>query len=286
MPEPDPLPPLRDVITAHGLQAKKSLGQNFLLDLNLTRKVARAAGPLENTTIYEVGPGPGGLTRALLTEGAARVIAVERDQRCLAPLGEIAAAFPGRLEIVPGDALRLDEPEILARSGAPHAVRIAANLPYNVGTALLVKWLSSPTWPPWWLSLTLMFQREVAERIVAKPRTKAFGRLSVLSQWRSRPAILFDVNPRAFTPPPKVTSSVLRIEPLEKPVAPANLADLEAVTAAAFGQRRKMLRSSLRQLWPEPEPILLEAGIAPTLRAEDVAVGGFLDLARLHAARR
>jgi 16S rRNA (adenine1518-N6/adenine1519-N6)-dimethyltransferase len=284
MPEPDSLPPLRDVIAAHGLQAKKSLGQNFLLDLNLTRRVARAAGPLENTTIYEVGPGPGGLTRALLTEGAACVIAVERDQRCLAALNEIGAAFPGRLEIVPGDALKLDEPELLARSGALHGVRIAANLPYNVGTALLVKWLSSPTWPPWWQSLTLMFQREVAERIVAKPRTKAYGRLSVLSQWRTRPAILFDVNPRAFTPPPKVTSSVLRIEPLPEPVAHAHLADLEAVTAAAFGQRRKMLRQSLKSIFPDAEHVLRELGLDPAARAEELSLQEFAALARARAA--
>jgi 16S rRNA (adenine1518-N6/adenine1519-N6)-dimethyltransferase len=280
----DNLPPLRDVIAAHGLQAKKSLGQNFLLDLNLTRKVARAAGPLENTTIYEVGPGPGGLTRALLTQGAARVIAVERDQRCLAALGEIAAAFPGRLEIVPADALQLDEFAVLANRGSPDGIRIAANLPYNVGTALLVKWLSSPVWPPWWLSLTLMFQREVAERIVACPRTKAFGRLSVLSQWRTRPSILFDVNPRAFTPPPKVTSSVLRVEPLDTPLAPANLADLEAVTAAAFGQRRKMLRQSLKAIFPDAEHVLRERGLDPAARAEELSIEQFAALARARAA--
>src|SRR5690348_13894039 len=232
MPEADPLPPLREVIASHGLAAKKSLGQNFLLDLNLTRRIARAAGPLENTTIYEVGPGPGGLTRALLAEGAARVIAVERDARCLPALEEIASTFQGRLEIISDDALALDERALLDERGVTGPVRVAANLPYNIGTALLVKWLSAETWPPWWQGLTLMFQREVAERLVAQPRTPAYGRLSVLTQWRARAQILFDVNPRAFTPPPKVTSSVVRIEPLAEPVSPARLADLEAVTAA------------------------------------------------------
>src|SRR5690349_9354699 len=199
----DGLPPLREVIAAHGLAARKSLGQNFLLDLNLTRRIARAAGPLENTAIYEVGPGPGGLTRALLAEGAARVIAVERDARCLPALQEIAAAYPGRLEIVSNDALALDERALFTEHAVSGSVRVAANLTYNVGTALLVKWLSAEIWPPWWESLTLMFQREVAERLVAQPRTASYGRLSVLTQWRTRAQILFDVNPRAFTPPPK-----------------------------------------------------------------------------------
>ena len=261
MPDADPLPPLREVIAAHGLAARKSLGQNFLLDLNLTRRIARAAGPLENTTIYEVGPGPGGLTRALLAEGAARVIAIERDARCLPALQEIAAAFPDRLHIVSADALALDERALLAEHGTVGPVRVAANLPYNVGTALLVKWLSTDVWPPWWQSLTLMFQREVAERLVAQPRTASYGRLSILAQWRTRAHILFDVNPRAFTPPPKVTSAVVRIEPMEQPVAPANLADLEAVTAAAFGQRRKMLRQSLKVLVPRPEELLARAAM-------------------------
>src|SRR6185312_17065604 len=231
MPSADGLPALRDVIAAYDLRAKKSLGQNFLLDLNLTRRIARAAGPLEDATIYEVGPGPGGLTRALLSEGAARIVAVERDERCLSALAEIAAAHPGKLEVVSADALKLDERTLF---GTPR-VRVAANLPYNIGTALLVKWLTVEQWPPFWESLTLMFQREVAERIVAKPGTAAYGRLSVLVQWRSRAKILFDVSPRAFTPPPKVTSAILRIEPLAEPVAPARLGDLEAVTAAGFG---------------------------------------------------
>ncbi|HEX4295334.1 MAG TPA: 16S rRNA (adenine(1518)-N(6)/adenine(1519)-N(6))-dimethyltransferase RsmA [Rhizomicrobium sp.] len=269
---PDPLPPLREVIAAHGLSAKKSLGQNFLFDLNLTRRIARAAGPLEGATIYEVGPGPGGLTRALLAEGAARVVAVERDARCAPALAQIAAAYPGRLDVVEADALALDESSLFG--GA--RVRVAANLPYNIGTALLVKWLTAETF--FWDSLTLMFQREVAERIVAKPGSKAYGRLSVLAQWRTRAKILFDVSPRAFTPPPKVTSAILRVEPLAEPVAPARLADLENVTEAAFGQRRKMLRQSLKPLLAEDA--IREAGIDPTRRAETLSVTEFAALAR------
>jgi len=281
MPEPaDPLPPLREVIAAHGLAAKRSLGQNFLLDLNLTRKIARAAGPLDDSTIYEVGPGPGGLTRALLMEGARRVVAIERDERCLPALEEIAAAFPGRLEIISDDALKIDETKHLQ---AP--VRIAANLPYNIGSALLVKWLTSETWPPFWQSATLMFQREVAERLVAKPGSKAYGRLSILTQWRAKAKILFDVSPRAFTPPPKVTSSIVRLEPLAEPVAPARLADLEAVTAAAFGHRRKMLRQSLKSLAPDTEDFIRAAGLDPTQRAEQLSVSDFAALARQLRAR-
>jgi 16S rRNA (adenine1518-N6/adenine1519-N6)-dimethyltransferase len=291
MPDPDsaaadPLPPLREVIAAHGLAAKKSLGQNFLLDLNLTRKIARAAGPLENTTIYEIGPGPGGLTRALLMEGAARVIAVERDERCIPALEEIGRAFPGRLQIIPADALALDETALLYEHGANSPIRIAANLPYNIGSALLVKWLTREHWPPFWESLTLMFQREVAERIVAAPGSKAYGRLSVLSQWRTRPKILFDVSPRAFTPPPKVTSAIVRIEPLAEPVAPAKLSDLEAVTAAAFGNRRKMLRQSLKSLAPNAEELVRAAGLDPTERAERLSVADFAALARGYAAAK
>ena len=281
MPEPaDPLPPLREVIAAHGLAAKRSLGQNFLLDLNLTRKIARAAGPLDDSTIYEVGPGPGGLTRALLMEGARRVVAIERDERCLPALEEIAAAFPGRLEIISDDALKIDETKHLQ---AP--VRIAANLPYNIGSALLVKWLTSETWPPFWQSATLMFQREVAERLVAKPGSKAYGRLSILTQWRAKAKILFDVSPRAFTPPPKVTSSIVRLEPLAEPVAPARLADLEAVTAAAFGHRRKMLRQSLKSLAPDTDDFIRAAGLDPTQRAEQLSVSDFAALARQLRAR-
>jgi 16S rRNA (adenine1518-N6/adenine1519-N6)-dimethyltransferase len=281
MPEEiDPLPPLREVIAAHGLAAKKSLGQNFLLDLNLTRKIARAAGPLEDATIFEVGPGPGGLTRALLTEGARRVVAVERDERCLLALEEISTAFPGRLEILCNDALKIDETK---RLSGP--VRIAANLPYNIGSALLVKWLTSETWPPFWQSATLMFQREVAERLVAKPGGKTYGRLSILTQWRARAKILFDVSPRAFTPPPKVTSSIVRLEPLAEPVAPARLADLEAVTAAAFGNRRKMLRQSLKSLAPDTEAFIRAAGLDPTQRAEQLSIADFAALARQLRAR-
>jgi 16S rRNA (adenine1518-N6/adenine1519-N6)-dimethyltransferase len=271
----DGLPPLREVIAAHGLAAKKSLGQNFLLDLNLTRRIARAAGPLEGETFYEVGPGPGGLTRALLAEGASRVIAVERDTRCIPALLEIAAKYPGRLQIVEDDALAIDETRLF-----DGPVRIAANLPYNVGTALLIKWLSAETWPPFWKSLTLMFQREVAERLVAKPDGEHYGRLSVLIQWRAKAKILFDVSRSAFVPPPKITSSIVRIEPLDKPAAHARLADLEKVTAAAFGQRRKMLRQSLKSLSADAERLIADAGLDPTARAETLSVADFAALAR------
>jgi 16S rRNA (adenine1518-N6/adenine1519-N6)-dimethyltransferase len=281
MQEPaDPLPPLRDVIAAHGLAAKRSLGQNFLLDLNLTRRIARAAGPLENTTIYEVGPGPGGLTRALLVEGAPHVIAVERDQRCLPALAEIAAFYPGRLEVIPADALKTDEVQLLQERNITGPIRIAANLPYNIGSALLVKWLTAESWPPFWQSLTLMFQREVADRLVAAPGSKAYGRLSILTQWRSNPRILFDVSARAFTPPPKVTSTVVRIEPLAQPVAPARLGDLESVTAAAFGHRRKMLRQSLKSLTTDTETLIRAAELDPTERPEHLTVAQFAALAR------
>jgi 16S rRNA (adenine1518-N6/adenine1519-N6)-dimethyltransferase len=275
----DGLPPLRSVIAAHGLSAKKSLGQNFLLDFNLTRKIARAAGPLENATIYEVGPGPGGLTRALLAEGAARIIAVERDRRCIAAVEEIALAFPGRLEIVSADAMTLDESELLRERKIMPPVRIAANLPYNVGTALLVKWLTAKVWPPFWESLTLMFQREVAERIVSSPGSAEFGRLAVLAQWRTVPRILFDVDRRAFTPSPSVTSALLRVEPLAEPRAQARLEDLERVSAAAFGQRRKMLRQSLKQLAPDAEARIRAAGVEPESRPQDLNIEQFAALA-------
>jgi 16S rRNA (adenine1518-N6/adenine1519-N6)-dimethyltransferase len=275
MPGEDNLPALREVIAAHGLQAKKSLGQNFLLDLNLTRRIARAAGANDGGTFYEVGPGPGGLTRALLAEGASRVVAVERDARCLPALADIAAAYPGRLEIVSGDAMQIDEAALLGSS-----VRVAANLPYNVGTALLVRWLTSTHWPPFWSSLTLMFQREVAERIVAKPDTEHYGRLSVLTQWRATAKIQFDVARSAFVPPPNVTSSIVRLEPLAQPVAPARLNDLERVTHAAFGQRRKMLRQSLKSLFPNTEATIRTTGIDPTARAETLSVTQFAALAR------
>jgi 16S rRNA (adenine1518-N6/adenine1519-N6)-dimethyltransferase len=273
MPEPDNLPPLRDVIAAYDLAPKKSLGQNFLFDLNLTRKIARAAGAEEGGTFYEVGPGPGGLTRALLVEGANKVIAVERDVRCLPALAEVAAAYPGRLEIISADALELDEGALL-----PQGVRIAANLPYNVGTAILIKWLTAHTWPPVWASLTLMFQKEVAQRITAQPSTEHYGRLSVLAQWRCTAKILFDVNRGAFVPPPNVTSSIVRLEPRDAPLAHCNLHDLEKITAAAFGQRRKMLRQSLKPLGGER--LAEKAGIEPTARPEDLTIPQFAALAR------
>ncbi len=275
----DELPPLRDVIAAHGLSAKKTLGQNFILDLNLTRRIAREAG-IAGETVYEVGPGPGGLTRALLAEGAARVVAVERDRRALPALAQIAAARPGTLEIVEGDALDTDEAALFARLGLRLPVPVVANLPFNVGTALLVKWLTGDAWPPWWSSLTLMFQKEVARRVCAKPGTEDYGRLSVLAQWRCQPRILFDVSPRAFVPPPKVTSSVLRVEPLAAPRCEANLRDLEAVTQAAFGQRRKMLRGSLKSLPVDAAGLLERAGVDGTERAEDLDLAQFCALAR------
>jgi len=281
----DPLPPLRDVIAAHDLMAKKSLGQNFLFDLNLTRRIARAAGA-EGAVMYEVGPGPGGLTRALLAEGAEKIIAVERDERCVPPLYQIAMAYPGRLFVQMGDAMKIDEAALLAEHGITGPVRVAANLPYNVGTALLVKWLTAATWPPFFSSLTLMFQREVAMRIVAAPGTEHYGRLSVLAGWRCRSKILFDISRSAFVPPPKIVSTVVQIEPLPEPVAPALLADLEAVTAATFGQRRKMLRQSLKTLTPDAEAVLAEAGIAATERPERLSVAEFAALARGLARRR
>ncbi|MFO1237666.1 MAG: 16S rRNA (adenine(1518)-N(6)/adenine(1519)-N(6))-dimethyltransferase RsmA [Alphaproteobacteria bacterium] len=278
----DALPPLREVIGAQNLTAKKSLGQNFLLDLNLTGRIAREAGPLAGRDVLEIGPGPGGLTRALLAEGAAHVLAIERDDRFLPALADINAASGGRLIVEPADALAADEPALLARHGLTPPVTIVANLPYNVGTALLVKWLTEPHWPAWFSSMTLMFQREVAERIVAGPGAD-FGRLSVLAQWRTRPRILFDVNPRAFLPPPSIVSSVVRLDVIPDP-APAPVKALEAVTAAAFGQRRKMLRASLKTLGRDPLPILAACGIEPTLRAEQLPVEGFLALANAYAA--
>jgi 16S rRNA (adenine1518-N6/adenine1519-N6)-dimethyltransferase len=270
----DELPPLRDVIRRHGLSAKKSLGQNFLLDLNLTGRIARAAGPLEGVTVVEVGPGPGGLTRALLANGAKRVIAIERDERCIEMLKEIAEAAPGRLTIVAGDALTTDLRPYL--DGAP--ARIVANLPYNIATALLINWIAADAWPSWFDRLTLMFQREVAERIVAAPGSKTYGRLSVLAQWRTDAKILFDVNPSAFVPPPKVTSSVVQLIPKAKPLE-CDRRTLERVTGAAFGQRRKMLRQSLKSLGTDPLALLAKANIEPTQRAEEIPVAGFVALA-------
>ena len=278
----DDLPPLRDVIRRHELSARKSLGQNFLLDLNLTARIARASGPLEGVDVVEVGPGPGGLTRALLALGAQRVVAIEKDSRAVAALSEISAHYPGRLVVVEGDALEADLSPHL--SGGP--ARVVANLPYNIATVLLVGWLTSEPWPSWWQSLTLMFQREVAERIVAPPGSEAYGRLGVLAGWRTEAKILFDVAPSAFVPPPKVTSSVVHFVPRANP-EPCSAKMLEAVTQAAFGQRRKMLRQSLKSVFPDPIPALEGAGIEPTRRAEEIDVKGFATLARaLEASRR
>ena len=271
----DGLPPLRDVIERHGLSAKKSLGQNFILDLNITAKVARAAGPLDDATVVEIGPGPGGLTRALLFSGAKRVIAIERDARCLPALAEIAEAYPGRLSVIEADALSTD---IAALAGDHGPVKIVANLPYNIGTELLVRWLTPPRWPPRWQSLTLMFQKEVAQRITAEPGRGAYGRLAVLAGWRTRSRIVFDLPPQAFTPPPKVTSSVVHLEPRAEPL-PADAATLARVTEAAFGQRRKMLRQSLKSLGAER--LLAATGIDGTRRAETLSVEEFVALANV-----
>lgn len=270
----DGLPPLREIIERHGLQAKKALGQNFLLDLNLTGKVARTAGDLTQTTVIEVGPGPGGLTRALLLHGARRVVAIERDERCLAALSEVSDHYPGRLEVISGDALKTD----FAALAAGGSVKIVANLPYNIGTELLIRWLTVDGWPPFYQSLTLMFQREVAERIVAKANSSAFGRLGVLAGWRTEAKIAFDVPPQAFTPPPKVTSSVVHLVPREVPL-PAEVKRLGQVTEAAFGQRRKMLRQSLKSLGGER--LLERAEIDPTRRAETLSVDEFVRLTNL-----
>ena len=271
----DPLPPLRDVIATHNLKAKKALGQNFLLDLNLTSKIARQAAPLEGADVLEVGPGPGGLTRGLLAEGARKVLAIEKDQRCLPALQDIAQHYDGRLEVINADALTIDP---LTHLRPP--IRIVSNLPYNVGTELLVRWLTPVNWPPFWTSLTLMFQREVAERIVAKPGSKSYGRLSILAQWRADARIAMTLPPEAFTPPPKVSSAVVHLEALPQPKFEADPQVLERVTAKAFNQRRKMLRAALKGLAPDIEDRLRLAGIAPTERAEQVSLEAFCALAR------
>lgn len=269
----DGLPPLRDVIERHELRAKKSLGQNFLLDLNLTGKIARSAGNLSDCTVLEIGPGPGGLTRALLANDARHVVAIERDERCLAALAEVSAHYPGRLTVIPGDALAVDLGAAIA--GGP--VKIVANLPYNVGTELLIRWLTLADWPPYYESMTLMFQREVAERIVARPATEAYGRLGVLAGWRTQARIAFDVPPQAFTPPPKVTSSVVHLVPRPTPL-PVDVRLLGRVTEAAFGQRRKMLRQSLKSLGGEA--LLAKVGIDGTRRAETLTIEEFVSLAQ------
>lgn len=270
----DGLPPLREVIERHDLAPKKSLGQNFLFDLNLTRRIARAASPMAGFTMVEVGPGPGGLTRALLLEGAENIIAVERDDRAMAALEEVQAAYPGKLKVISGDALAMDWRQLVSGPA-----KIVSNLPYNVGTPLLTSWLTEGDWPPWFASLTLMFQKEVAERIVAKHGTEHFGRLSVLCQWRCNATKLFDVHRSAFTPPPKVTSSVVQLVP-KAPDITCDVNALERVTAAAFGQRRKMLRQSLKSVFPEPEAVLERLAITSTRRAEELPINDFARLAQ------
>ena len=277
----DGLPPLREVIATHGLSARKALGQNFLLDLNLTAKIAQVPGDLSGADVLEVGPGPGGLTRGLLAEGARKVLAIEKDARCLPALQEIQQAYPGRLEVISGDALEVDP---LGHLQGP--IHVAANLPYNVGTELLIRWLTPAQWPPFWAGLTLMFQREVAERIVAGPGDKAYGRLAILAGWKTKARIAMTLAPEAFTPPPKVHSAVVHLIPRPEPLFPANADILEQVVAKAFNQRRKMLRASLKGLVPDVEDALREAGLAPTERAERVEIEGFAALARAVEARR
>jgi 16S rRNA (adenine1518-N6/adenine1519-N6)-dimethyltransferase len=277
----DSLPPLSQVIRTHDIAAKKALGQNFLLDLNLTAKIARAAGDLRGCDVLEVGPGPGGLTRGLLAEGARRVLVIEKDPRCIPALEEIAAAYPGRLQIILGDALDVNP---LAHLTPP--IRVAANLPYNVGTELLIRWLTPPAWPPYWESLTLMFQREVAERIVAQPGDKAYGRLALLAQWRATARIVMNLPPEAFSPPPKVSSAVVHLTALPAPRFPADPKVLERVIATAFNQRRKMMRAACKGLVPDLEDHLIAAGIKPTERAETVGLEQFCALARSVQAAR
>ena len=271
----DSLPALREVIAANDLSARKSLGQNFLLDLNLTAKIARQAGPLDGCDILEIGPGPGGLTRGLLAEGARFVLAIEKDRRCLTALHQISNAYPERLTVLEGYALSIDPLQYLTPP-----IKIAANLPYNIGTELLIRWLTPPQWPPFWTSLTLMFQREVADRIVAQPGSKAYGRLALLAQWRCDPQIVMSLPPEAFTPPPKISSAVVHFTALPAPRFPADPKVLERVIAMAFNQRRKMLRSALKGLGPDIEDRLVAAGLKPTERAEQVSLEGFCNLAR------
>jgi 16S rRNA (adenine1518-N6/adenine1519-N6)-dimethyltransferase len=281
---PDGLPPLREVIRALGLSAKKSLGQNFILDLNLTRRIARAAGDLSRRTVVEIGPGPGGLTRALLLEGAERVVAVERDERCLPALAAIAGRYPGRLQVHAGDALEADWRALVDHTARPPL--IVANLPYGVATKLLIGWLETEPWPPWYERMVLMFQKEVAERIIATPSTKAYGRLAVISQWRTKARIVLALKPEAFTPPPKVASAVVEFLPRQSCSPPCPVKVLGEVTAAAFGQRRKMLRASLKALTADPEQLLAEVGLAPELRGEQLSVSEFARLALALERRR
>jgi len=271
----DKLPPLRDVIATHALNAKKSLGQNFLLDLNLTAKIARLAGDLEGHDVLEVGPGPGGLTRGLLASGARHVVALEKDRRCIPALAEISDAYPGQLDVFNADALDFD---ISSHLTVP--IRIVANLPYNIGTELLIRWLTPKEWPPFWSTLTLMFQKEVAERIIATPNSKAYGRLAILAQWKTNPSIVMELPPEAFTPPPKVHSAVVHFDALAEPRFPAPAGLLSSTVAMAFNQRRKMLRSSLKSASPDIENVLRDAGLEPTARAEEISLEGFCALAR------
>ena len=270
------LPPLKDVISKHKLSAKKSLGQNFLLDLNLTSKIARYAGNLEQSDVLEIGPGPGGLTRSLLNEGARKVVAIEKDTRCIAALEEVQTRFTGKLKIVEGDALSTEVRQYLT-----HPVQIIANLPYNIGTELLVRWLNSTTWPSFWQSMTLMFQKEVANRIVASPGSKAYGRLSVMAQWRCNTKIAFNIPATAFTPPPKVESSIVHFEALKEPRFPAEVNKLEFVVSKAFNQRRKMLRGALKGHFKNVEEGLLAIGVVPTKRAENVTIQEFCLMAQI-----
>ena len=270
------LPPLKDVISRHQLRAKKSLGQHFLLDVNLTSKIARYAGNLDQFDILEIGPGPGGLTRSLLREGARKVVAIEKDNRCIEALEEIQATFPGRLKLLQGDALSTNASEHLA-----DPVRIIANLPYNIGTELLVRWLTSKTWPSFWQSMTLMFQKEVANRIVASPGSEAYGRLSVMSQWRCDTKIAFNVPATAFTPPPKVESALVHFEALKEPKFPAEVEVLEFVVSKAFNQRRKMLRGALKGYFQNVEEGLLSIGVLPTKRAEDITVQEYCAMSQI-----
>ena len=270
------LPPLKDVISRHKISAKKSLGQNFLLDLNLTSKIARYASNLEQSDVLEIGPGPGGLTRSLLNEGARKVVAIEKDTRCIAALKEVQKQFSGKLIIVQGDALSTEVRQYLT-----HPVQIIANLPYNIGTELLVRWLNSTTWPSFWQSMTLMFQKEVANRIVASPGSKSYGRLSVMAQWRCNTKIAFNIPATAFTPPPKVESSIVHFEALKEPRFPAEVNKLEFVVSKAFNQRRKMLRGALKGHFKNVEEGLLTIGVVPTKRAENVTIQEFCLMAQI-----
>ena len=280
---PEELPPLREVIARHGLSARRGFGQHFLLDLNLTARIARAAGNLEGICVIEIGPGPGGLTRALLASDAAAVVAIERDRRCAEALGALADAYPGRLHLVPADAIEVDPVALAADKGLTGPFKIVANLPYNIATVLLIRWLRQVEA---YQSLTLTFQKEVAERLTATPGTKQYGRLSVMTGWLCEARIMFDIPPRAFVPAPKVTSSVLTLIPRASPLAPARWEDMERVVKAAFGQRRKMLRAGLKTLVPDPRPLLEAAGISPTSRAEELDIPAFCALARAYAEMR